>query len=162
MRRFLAILGVSTLLAIASAYAQTARPQDLLNELNTPASGARVTVAMSPELSTVLNRPRSMEGETVDAYRVYIYNDNSQNARSAAQQTRSRFQGAFPDVPSEISYENPYWKVAVGNCLTKDEAMIVFGRVKGTFPSAFVRMERLPLKNFLRSAVSAASEAVTE
>lgn len=150
---------VSVFLSSAAA-AQTARPQELVSALSTPdpISRAAVTVKQHGDLASILNRARTIDGKMVDGYRVYIFLDNSQNAREKGQQAMSRFRGAFPDIPSEISYENPYWKVAVGNCLTKDEAMIVFGRVKGQFGSAFIRQENLPLKNFLRSSALSADE----
>ncbi|MCD8186771.1 MAG: hypothetical protein LUD68_10150 [Rikenellaceae bacterium] len=140
-----------------AALSQTIYPQELLTRLAQPdpLTGAQVVVRQNGELAGVLNRARSLEGIEVDAYRVYIFLDNTQNARSKGQQTLSQFQRSFPDIPAEISYENPYWKVAVGNCLSKDEAMIVFGRVKGQFPSAFVRTEKMPLKNLFQSADSA-------
>lgn len=143
-----------------AAMAQTARPQELLSALSAPdpISRAQVMVKQSGDLASILNRARTIDGKMVDGFRVYIFLDNSQNAREKGQQAMSRFRGAFPDIPSEISYENPYWKVAVGNCLTKDEAMIVFGRVKGQFGSAFIRQENLPLKNFLRSSALSSEE----
>ena len=39
-------------------------------------------------------------------------------------------------------YENPYFRVTVGNCLTLEEAIILKGRVSGTFPKAFPKASR--------------------
>lgn len=151
MKKLFTIL--SLMLLSGGAFAQTARPQEFLAALASPdaISRARVTVDQEPHLASILNRPRSIDGKMVEGYRVYIFLDNSQAARAKGQTTMAQFKTAFPDIPAEISYENPYWKVAVGNCLTKDEAMIIFGRVKGQFTSAYIRKEELPLKNFLKT-----------
>ena len=49
----------------------------------------------------------------------------------------------FPDILAYRTYTNPYFKVTVGDCRTKSEAMILLGRVKKAFPSAFVVKENI-------------------
>ena len=46
-------------------------------------------------------------------------------------------------------YENPYFKVAVGDCLTTEEAIILKGRVSSAFPKAFVKNETLSSADLL-------------
>ena len=41
-----------------------------------------------------------------------------------------------------------YFRVTVGNCLTLEEAIILKGRVSGTFPKAFPKSEPLSLRDF--------------
>lgn len=84
-------------------------------------------------------------GEKIRGYRVRIFFDNSQNARSLAQSTLSRFREIYPDIPAYINYESPYFKVAVGNCITSEEAIILWGRIKDAFDRAFVIREDIPL-----------------
>lgn len=143
-----------------AVYGQAIYPADFRASLAAPANGSRVTVTMSPELSSILDRPQTLDGKEVEVYRVYIYNENHQNAGTEAQQTLTRFQTLFPDIPAEIiKRQDSYWKVAVGNCLSKDERMMVFGRVKGAFGSAYTTApELLPLKNFLTSETIAPAE----
>lgn len=84
-------------------------------------------------------------GEKIRGYRIRIFFDNSQNARSLAESTRSRFREIYPDIPAYINYESPYFKVAVGNCITSEEAIILWGRIKDAFDRAFVIREDIPL-----------------
>lgn len=149
MKKAVLFLVLLLLSATGTVFAQIIHPQEFVSELSTPVNGAKVNVNASASLSGMLNRPKSIDGKMVEGYRVYIFLDNSQNAREKGQQSMSKFRAAFPDIPVEISYENPYWKVSAGNCLSKDEAMIVFGRVKSQFTSAYIRKENLPMKNFL-------------
>jgi hypothetical protein len=46
-------------------------------------------------------------------------------------------------------YENPYFKVTVGNCLTEEEAIILKGRILSTFPKAFVKNEEFSIADLL-------------
>ena len=41
------------------------------------------------------------------------------------------------------TYTNPYFKVTVGDCRTKSEAMELLSRIKRNFPSAFVVKENI-------------------
>jgi hypothetical protein len=165
-RRFI-YLTLFTLILCTLAEAQTVRPGDFTAALAQPDSvnGSRVTVTIDPALSNVLNRPQTLEGKEVEGYRVYIYNENYQQAGAEAQQILTRFRELFPDIPAEIikRRDSSWWKVAVGNCLSRDELMMVYGRVKGAFASAFTTpaAEPLPLKNFLPEPVVPA-EAVVE
>ncbi|MFI3331995.1 MAG: hypothetical protein SNI51_06110 [Rikenellaceae bacterium] len=86
----------------------------------------------------------------VNGYRVGIFFDNGQNARSNALEARSKFKENFPGEPIYMLYESPYYKVSVGNCLTEEEAIILFERVKGVFPNAYVMREMLKLNSFIQ------------
>lgn len=88
----------------------------------------------------------------VNGYRVCIFLDNSQVARAEANTTRSKFRELFPETPVYLDYENPYWKVTVGDCITNEEAIVLWGRVKNTFGNAFVKRERIDISNFGESS----------
>lgn len=94
---------------------------------------------------------RSMRLQTTDeakfrGYRVRIFFDNSQSARTLADNTLSRFKELYPETPAYMVYENPYFKVTVGNCLSLEEAIILWGRIKGDFDRAFVVREEFPVR----------------
>ena len=58
-------------------------------------------------------------------FRVQIYYGNETNARSL----QSKFRLNYPKVFTKLDYEQPYWKVQVGNYKTKleaDKAMVGF------------------------------------
>ena len=134
------------------AFAQTVRPAEFISRLEAtdPATGGRVAIDMDGRLNGILNREQSLDGKMVRGYRIYIFMDNSQYGREKAREVINRFRNAFPDIPGDtLIYQIPDWKVAVGNCQTKDEAVIILGRVKGMFESAVIREENIPLRNFM-------------
>lgn len=80
---------------------------------------------------------------TINGYRVRIFFDNKQTARVESEKTLKKFEKMYPDVLAYRTYTNPYFKVTVGDCRTKSEAMALLGRIKKAFPSAFVVKENI-------------------
>ena len=82
-------------------------------------------------------------------YRVCIFFDNGQDARAGAIAAKQLFEENYPGIKVYMVYENPYFKVAVGDCLTTEEAIILKGRVSSAFPKAFVKNETLSIADLL-------------
>ncbi len=80
---------------------------------------------------------------TLSGYRVRIFFDNKQSARHESEQTLKKFRAMYRDVAVYRTYTNPYFKVTVGDCRTRSEAMKLLSRIKGNFPSAFVVKENI-------------------
>ncbi len=70
-----------------------------------------------------------------------IFFDNRQTARAESEQTLRNFRSMFNDIAAYRTYSNPYFKVTVGDCRTKSEAMALLARIKPSFPGAFVVKE---------------------
>lgn len=70
------------------------------------------------------------------------------------QRGHRRFREIYPDIPAYLSYENPYFKVTVGNCLTSEEAIILLGKIRDAFDRAFLVREEISLSLFGETASS--------
>ena len=81
--------------------------------------------------------------KTISGYRVRIFFDNKQNARTASSEAMDRFQKLFPGITVYRNYLNPYFKVTVGDFRTKSEAMQLLQSVVKEFPSAFLVKETI-------------------
>ncbi len=81
----------------------------------------------------------------VRGWRVGIYFDNSVTAREGMEAAAARFGELFPSVRIYKSYEEPYFKVRVGNCLSLEDATMLFERVRPHFPTAIIVQEQLTL-----------------
>ena len=79
------------------------------------------------------NRSRKMRG-----YRIRIFFDNSQNARNASAGIEGGFHSRFPGIKSYRTYEDPFFKVLVGDFRTRSEAMEFLLRIKGSYPAACI------------------------
>ena len=99
--------------------------------------------------------------EKIDGYRITIYLDKGQKARTEAFEARDRFQALFPGEATYVAYEDPYWVVSVGNCTTSDSAMILLGRVSRVFEKAYLVRASIPVEEFLKE-IPMPTVAITE
>ena len=83
-------------------------------------------------------------------YRVGIFFDNGEHARAKAVAARAAFEEAFPDVRVYMVYENPYFKVSAGDCVTSEEAIVLLGRIKTRFPGAYLMREQMNVADLVR------------
>ena len=128
--------GVDTLLA----------GKDVFHVMPLEAKGdkADVEIYQSQEIASALRRQVSENvRRPVTGYRVRIFFDNRQSARTESEETLKRFEAMYHDVRAYRTYANPYFKVTVGDFRTKSEAMELLSRIKSRFPSAFVVKENI-------------------
>lgn len=112
--------------------------------------GARVRVIEHEEAAGIVAASdRKAAPARLNGYRVCIFFDNGQDARAGAMEAKKTFEEQFPDIKLYMVYENPYFRVTVGNCLTIEEAVILKGRVATAFPKAFPKAEELQLSDLL-------------
>tara|TARA_B110000091_G_scaffold116748_1_gene125883 strand:+ start:361 stop:729 length:369 start_codon:yes stop_codon:yes gene_type:complete len=79
----------------------------------------------SKEIKKLITKKRAFNKEYGYGFRVQIYYGNETKARSL----RSKFSLNYPEVYTKLDYNQPYWKVQVGNYKTRleaDKAMIRF------------------------------------
>lgn len=120
-------------------------------QLARPASdGAAVRIVEAGDAAAVVNRLAEKAAPTrLRGYRVCIFFDNGEDARSGAMAARNLFEEHFPGIKLYMVYENPYFRVTVGNCLTIEEAVILKGRLAPVFPKAFPKSEDLLVADLL-------------
>ncbi len=113
-------------------------------------NGARVTATEWGDAAEATARAeRNPTRLTFRGYRICIFLDNGQNARAEAVRAKTLFEETFPDTKVYLSYDNPYWRVTAGNCLTAEEAILLRGKVLSTFPRTFLKNEELSLTDLL-------------
>lgn len=109
-----------------------------------------VTITEQGDAATIIEKSLKAEPRKVNGYRIVIFMKNSQSARREAVAVQEEFGAQFADIPSYMTYENPYFKISVGNCTTPEEAMILIGRLKRAYPKAFVVRENINIEEFAR------------
>lgn len=149
-KRILAVLAVLAALSFQAAGQNTSSVDSTLvgrsifNLLPSREKGnkATVTVRQSLEIKEAFNRQVAANAsKRVVVYRIRIYNDNKQNARSASESAMNRFKAMYPGVAAYRSYVNPFFKVTVGNFHSRPEADRMLQQLRGSFPTAFVVKE---------------------
>lgn len=109
-------------------------------------SGARVVA--SEEWGSAADAIMKFDAQTspqatFQGYRIRIYSGNSQSARAEAEAAQQLFAEHY-NVPTYFAYENPYFLVSCGNCLTQEEAIMLLSKVRIHFPKAFIVMAEIP------------------
>lgn len=129
-----------------AAVDSTLAGKDIFHILPSKRAGddANVQIRQYQEImSSMRQHIASNSKRTSSGYRVRIFFDNKQTARTESEKTLKRFKDLFPGVAAYRIYANPYFKVTVGDFRTKSEAMALLTRIKGAFPSAFVVKESI-------------------
>ena len=108
-----------------------------------------VVVRQSPEVHSAMtahvdrNARRMASGLAGQTYRIRIFFDSGQNARSDSEAAAAKFRKFHPGVPVSRTFTDPFFKVTVGDFRTKSEAMQLLDQIKGSFPSAFIVKETI-------------------
>ncbi|PQJ75652.1 SPOR domain-containing protein [Polaribacter gangjinensis] len=79
---------------------------------------AQNSTNMSPQIKTLIAKKRAFNKDVGFGYRVQIFYGDESNAKNA----QAKFASSYPDVYTKLTYDQPYWKVQVGNYKTKLEA----------------------------------------
>ena len=129
-----------TALLVMSTKAQP--PADIFARLQSgqPGQGS-VQIKQHQDITSMVNLHislmRSLRG--IKGYRVCIYYNSGQEARSRSDQERAKFISRYEDIKSDKVFESPFWKVYVGNFRSKSEALKFLERIRVDYPNAFIR-----------------------
>lgn len=80
---------------------------------------------------------------TIDGYRIQIYFESGNNARTMANRVRDRFLELFPYTGAYLTFNEPYYRVRVGDFRTKMAAESFLASLSLEFPNAFVVNEQV-------------------
>ncbi len=80
-----------------------------------------------------------MEG--IPGFRIQIFTDSGNNSKRRALQAKAKFRMSFSDIDAYIVFQAPYYKVEVGNYITRLEAERVLNKLKEIYPGAFIVAE---------------------
>ena len=143
------------LLTVLSVNAGAQRIEKVKSRLAAPATGdngstARIRVNESGTAAESVRRGEaSQNAQSANGFRIVVFFDNGISARSEAERIKAAFTESYPDIRCDIRYENPYFKLLAGNCVTSEEAVILLGRIRASYPEAYIMREEIPMQNFV-------------
>jgi len=79
---------------------------------------------------------------SMPGYRIQLYFGSD---RINAQAMRSEFMSVFPDVPCYLLFQQPHFKVRVGDFRTRQEAAGFRKKIAGVFTSSFIVPDEVKL-----------------
>jgi hypothetical protein len=86
---------------------------------------------------------------TVSGFRINIFFQSGNHSRGNALAAQAAFADIFPNMDSYVSFEEPYFRVNVGNFRTRLEASAALERLTATYPQAHVVRSVLNLRDLL-------------
>lgn len=95
-----------------------------------------VTIDQAAAIEQLLEFKKDLA--TVNFYTIQIFSGSSGTARSEALSIKSEAATLFPDWSNYIEYEQPNYKIRVGNFRTRLEADKALVTVKKSFANAFI------------------------
>lgn len=76
--------------------------------------------------------------QTIPGFRINIFFQSGNNSKANANNIKLQFNEKYPNVEAYVVYEEPHFKVKVGDFRTRMEARGFLQQIKFDFPDAFV------------------------
>ncbi len=78
-----------------------------------------------------------------NGYRIHIFMEIGNEALKHAEEVKSQFEKAFPDIPVYLTYAEPYFRLRAGDFRNRVEAERSLRRIKPRFKEAFVTADMI-------------------
>lgn len=113
---------------------------DILETLLEGGSGDRVNVEVDNQLVSNYNKliTKNMKSSGIPGYRIRIYSGSGIGAKEEQQKVRARFLSLYRGLDAYNQYDEPFFKVYVGDCRTRSEALKLNDMIKKDFPDPFI------------------------
>ena len=106
--------------------------------------GPGVTVNQSQAVRNAFQRYVAQNAaKTLTGYRIRVYYDNGQAARSKSEGIEHDIRSQYPGVGVYRTFESPNYKVSVGDFRTKEEALQIYNSLKAVYPTAYIIKETI-------------------
>ena len=106
--------------------------------------GPGVTVNQSRTLRAAFDHYVSANAsKRLTGYRIRVYYENGQNARSRSEAIVRTLSGAYPGLGVYRTFESPNFIVTVGDFRTRDEALKIYHSLKSSYPTAIILKETI-------------------
>ena len=104
-----------------------------------------ITINQDPKVASLMNQYKdyNQRKEFTDGYRIQLmYTD----VRDEVYKSKSKTYGEFPDLPSYVEYEQPYYKLRIGDFSTRLEATYYLQKVISVYSGAFIVKDKIRVK----------------
>jgi hypothetical protein len=102
-------------------------------------------VYQDPKVDTLMHRYQQVNEmhQLIDGWRIEIFFEAGNLSKKLAMEAKSEFVKNYPEVPSYLIFQQPYYKVRVGDFRTKMEAERFLNEIGFAYPQAFVVMDEI-------------------
>lgn len=128
---------ISTILLLMLSMASVAQTDSLTH--------GNYTITQADNITTVTDKYKHYlrHNEFIDGYRIQI---SSTDMREDVYKNKSIFYREFPDLNSYVEYEQPTYKLKVGDYKTRLEATYYLQQIMTIYPGAFIVKDKIKIK----------------
>jgi len=108
-------------------------------------SDGKVTVSQSDEITDLMNlyKVYNKKNELTDGYRLQIMFSND---RTEAYNAKSKLYKDFPNESCYVAYEQPYYKLRVGDYTNRFDATAMLNQILPVYSGAFIVKDKVRRK----------------
>jgi len=113
----------------------------------TDSLSSKVIVNHDPKIMELINRRASYyeEKKEMPGFRLQIFFDSGNEARKRATTARTEFIQKYPNVEAYLSFEQPYYKIRVGDFRSRLDAKQFEYKIMRDYPNAFIVPDKIKL-----------------
>lgn len=113
-------------------------------------NGNQTHTNQNPRLDSLimLHKKSNAINQTIPGYRLQIYFEAGNYSKSKAIEVKQSFDANNPGYNAYISFNEPYYRVRVGDFRTKIEAMGFLKDIINIYPNAFEVKDMISINNY--------------
>jgi hypothetical protein len=141
MKILIAISVILLSVTVKSVFAQSSVQKEVpvIKEIEQKdKSAGHVQIIEDKRIDSLLHKyiDRNSKRKTIPGFRIRVFSANNQdNGRQRAYEAQSKFMTYFPGVYAYVNYEQPEWKLYVGDFRTRVEAYKMKKQIDSVFPN---------------------------
>lgn len=99
-----------------------------------------IKVIQDPRIDSLLQMHIKLNEKNphIEGWRINIFFESGNNSKKMAVDAKAKFVQSYADVPCYVVFQEPYYKVRVGDYRTKMEAEKLLKELVPEYPNAFV------------------------
>lgn len=89
----------------------------------------------------------NQKAKGIPGYRIQVFFSSGTEAKNQATKFKNDLRNSYPEHEVYIIYEEPFFKLRIGDFRTKIEAYKLFKKIQDTYPSAFIVEDLISFPN---------------
>ena len=137
---FIAFCALSFTTVVNAQRQQPGSGGDLLLSLQQSGRNNEVSLEMDSLLAANYYKLLTSNKKTsgIPGYRIWIYSESGVGAKEEHQRLKARFLTLYPGIDAYNSYDEPFFKIYVGDFRTRSEALKLMDKIERNFPNPFI------------------------
>ena len=106
----------------------------------------KLEIKQDPRISSLVQKHiqyNSRQKGVVDGYRIQIFFDSGNDSKKRAMDARAEFQNKHPEMTAYLSFQEPFYKVRIGDFRYRVEADGYLEKIKLEYPNSFTVKDRI-------------------